>query len=476
MMAVIGAFMVPHPPLIIHEVGHGEEDRIAATVAAYKNVAQRIAALKPETIIVTSPHAVMYSDYFHISPGVEASGNFGQFGARQVQFHTAYDEELVKAICSETQKAGLSAGTGGEKNPALDHATMVPLYFINQFIKNEYKLVRVGLSGLSYKKHYMLGECIARAVGKTGRRAVFVASGDLSHVLKQDGPYGFREEGPVYDERIMDVMGSGDFGRLLSFDPDFCENAAECGHRSFIIMAGALDCTAVKSECLSHEGPFGVGYGICAYTPEGPDVNRNFLEQYELMEKDEMSERKHTEDEYVGLARATVEVYVRTRKVPKVAGGCVICDDDSFHGWHLSPDLLNSRAGTFVSLKENGTLRGCIGTISATRDTLAEEIIHNAISASTQDPRFPEVEIKELDSLVYSVDVLGPAEKISSPDQLDVKKYGVIVTKGYRRGLLLPNLETVNTVEEQLDIACRKGGIERSENPELERFEVVRHY
>jgi MEMO1 family protein len=189
-----------------------------------------------------------------------------------------------------------------------------------------------------------------------------------------------------------------------------------------------------------------------------------------------MSERKHTEDEYVGLARATVEIYVRTRKVPKVAGGCVICDDGSFHGWHLSPELLNRRAGTFVSLKEDGTLRGCIGTISATRDTLAEEIIHNAISASTQDPRFPEVESKELDSLVYSVDVLCPAERISSPDQLDVKKYGVIVTKGYRRGLLLPNLETVNTVEEQIDIACRKGGIERSENPELERFEVVRHY
>ncbi len=285
MMAVIGAFMVPHPPLIIHEVGHGEEDGIAATVAAYKNAAQRIAALKPETIVVTSPHAVMYSDYFHISPGAEAYGNFGQFGAPQVQFHVAYDEQLVKAVCGEAQTAGLPAGTGGEKNPALDHATMVPLYFINQFIKNDYKLVRVGLSGLSYKKHYMLGECIARAVGKTGRRVVFVASGDLSHVLKQDGPYGFREEGPVYDERIMDVMGSADFGRLLSFDPDFCENAAECGHRSFIIMAGALDSTAVKAECLSHEGPFGVGYGICAYTPEGADRNRNFLEQYELLEK-----------------------------------------------------------------------------------------------------------------------------------------------------------------------------------------------
>lgn len=474
-MSVEGAFMVPHPPLIVHEVGRGEENGISATVAAYKAAARRIAELQPETIIVTSPHAEMYADYFHISPGASADGNFGRFGAEQVRFHVAYDESLVAAICSETGAEKLAAGTDGEKDPLLDHATMVPLYFINQFIKTGYKLVRIGLSGQSYKNHYILGQCIQRAVEKTGRRAVFVASGDLSHVLKKDGPYGFRREGPVYDQRIMDVMGSGEFGRLFLFDPDFCENAAECGHRSFIIMAGALDRTAVKVEKLSYEGPFGVGYGICMFTPEGRDDSRNFLDQYESIEKKEMVERKHNEDEFTGLARSVVEIYVRTKKIPKVAGGCVICDDDSFHGWHLSPALLDTRAGTFVSIKKDGRLRGCIGTISPVCGCIAEEIIHNAVSASTQDPRFPEVEPEELDSLVYSVDVLGTPEKISSPAELDVKKYGVIVTKGYRRGLLLPDLETITTVDEQIDIACRKGGIDRSENPDLERFEVVRH-
>lgn len=473
-MAITGAFMVPHPPLIVPEVGHGEEKGIAATVAAYTKAAQMIAALKPETIIITSPHAQTYSDYFHISPGTDASGDFGRFGAPQASFHADYDTSLVNAICGEADGAGIAAGTEGEKDPSLDHATMVPLYFINKFYSG-YKIVRIGLSGQSYKKHYMLGRCIQRAVEKTGRSAVFVASGDLSHVLKADGPYGFRAEGPVYDERIIEAMRGADFGKLLSFDPDFCENAAECGHRSFIIMAGALDRTAVHAELLSHEGPFGVGYGICAYTQPVKDDSRNFLEQFEVREKHDMAERKRNEDEYVTLARATVEVYVRTRKIPKVAKGCVICDDDSFRGWHLSPELLAGKAGTFVSLKEDGNLRGCIGTIAATRDSIAEEIIHNAVSACTQDPRFPEVEAGELDSLVYSVDILSPAEKISSPDQLDVKKYGVIVTKGYRRGLLLPNLETVNTVDEQIDIACRKGGIDRSENPDLERFEVVRH-
>lgn len=473
-MAIVGAFMVPHPPLIIPEVGRGEEKKIKATVEAYEKVGKKIAELQPETVIITTPHSIMYSDYFHISPRSEAEGDFSQFGVPQVKFQVKYDEDLVNAICSETAEVNLAAGTKGEKDCHLDHATMVPMYFINKFYKN-YKIVRIGLSGQSYKKHYELGECIARAVEKTGRRVVFVASGDLSHVLTSDGPYGFRKEGPLYDAQIIDVMKNGDFGRLLGFSPDFCENAAECGHRSFIIMAGTFDRLSVKSELLSYEGPFGVGYGICAYTSVGHDEGRNFLEQYKVLEQRDMDGRKHNEDEYVGLARATVEIYIRTRKIPKVLKGCVICDDETFKGWHLSEDLLNKKAGTFVSIHEDGNLRGCIGTIAATRETLAEEIIHNAISACTQDPRFPEVTKDELSSLVYSVDILGPTEKIKSPMELDVKKYGVIVTKGYRRGLLLPNLETVNTVDQQIDIACRKGGIDRSENPDMERFEVVRH-
>ena len=142
----------------------------------------------------------------------------------------------------------------------------------------------------------------------------------------------------------------------------------------------------------------------------------------------------------------------------------------------LSEELLDNRAGVFVSLKKDGMLRGCIGTISPVQENIAQEIAHNAISAAASDPRFSEVTEDELSSLVYSVDVLSPPEKISSKKALDVKRYGVIVTKGSRRGLLLPNLETVNTVDEQIEIACKKGGIDRSENPELERFEVVRHY
>ena len=273
----------------------------------------------------------------------------------------------------------------------------------------------------------------------------------------------------------MDVMERADFGKLFSFNPDFCENAAECGHRSFIVMAGALDRTAVRAEKLSYEGPFGVGYGICAYDVTGSDETRNFSERYEAEERRSLDARKKSEDEYVRLARFALENYVRTKSGIRIEGGAAVCSSTP-ERMELSDDLLKNRAGVFVSLKKDGMLRGCIGTIAPVRESIAQEIAHNAVSAASCDPRFSEVREDELSSLVYSVDVLSNAEKISSKEALDVKRYGVIVTKGNRRGLLLPNLETVNTVDEQIEIACKKGGIDKSENPELERFEVVRHY
>ena len=143
----------------------------------------------------------------------------------------------------------------------------------------------------------------------------------------------------------------------------------------------------------------------------------------------------------------------------------------------LPDEMYKTQAGVFVSLKEEGRLRGCIGTIAPVQKNVAEEIVANAISASTKDPRFHPVQPDELDKLVYSVDVLGTPEAITSPDELDVRRYGVIVTKGRKRGLLLPNLDGVDTVEDQIIIAKQKAGIfTYDDDVQLERFEVVRHF
>lgn len=453
--------MVPHPPMIVPAVGRGSERQVEETTKAYERVADEIASLRPETIVITSPHSVMYADYFHISPGSSASGSFAGFGARDVSFSEDYDTELVSEIARLADEEGLAAGTLGERDPSLDHGTMVPLWFIRNSYK-EGRIVRIGLSGLPYTDHYRLGMLIREAADNTGRRVVIVASGDLSHKLQDYGPYGYVPEGPEYDERIMDVMGRAAFDELLDFDETFCDKAAECGQRSFVIMAGAFDGTAVRSERLSHQDITGVGYGICTFYPEGPDESRHFLDSHMAKEERMLEEKRASSDAYVNLARDTIEAWVtRGEKISLPQG--------------LPQELLDTRAGAFVSIHKQGQLRGCIGTIAPTASCVAQEIINNAISASTRDPRFAPIRPDELKWLEINVDVLGEPEDIASRDELDVKRYGVIVTSGRKRGLLLPDLDGVDSVDQQVEIAMQKGGIHKFERYSLQRFEVIRH-
>lgn len=519
-MAVLGAVMVPHPPIILPEIGRGEEKKIQATTDAYRKAMQLIARLRPETVVITSPHSVMYADYFHFSPGADAEGNFRQFRAGEVRIRTAYDCEFVHTLGTLCDRDGFPGGTMGERDPELDHGTMIPLYFLNQFIDpDSYEVVRIGLSGLPLADHYRLGMKIREAADLLDRRTVLIASGDLSHKLKAEGPYGFDENGPVYDGRIMDVMGRVQFDELLDFDESFCDRAAECGHRGFVIMAGALDGMAVRAGRLSHEGTFGVGYGVCTYEVTGEDGMRHFLNIWKEKKRKEILAKRAQEDLFVRLARAGVESAVRRhRQLPEMeilalldkTGHADKSDllnkglpdkKDLFDMTELpdvaglsgrtaraeeaaGPDtaksrdeLLHRQAGVFVSIHKDGRLRGCIGTIAPTCASIAREITQNAVSASTRDPRFPAIRPEELEDLEITVDVLGDTEEIDSPAQLDVKRYGVIVTKGRRRGLLLPNLDGVDTVEEQISIALQKAGLsEDEEDYALERFEVVRHY
>lgn len=459
---IIGSVVLPHPPAAVPEIGYRDIDRMKATEEAYEKAAEFVEKLCPETIIVTSPHATMYRDYFNISGGRRADGDFGKFSAPQVKIHVEYDTDFVGTLTGLCEKEYFPAGTDYDREPELDHGTMVPLYFIRQAYP-DFKLVRIGLSGLPLTDHYRLGQLIQQTAEITGRRVLFLASGDLSHCQKASGPYGYRKEGPAYDKKIMEDLGGGNFGNLFLYPEGLLENSMECGHRSFVIMAGALDGTAVVPEVLSHEAPFGVGYGVVTYKTAGSAPERLFLQQYEQSERERVTSRSAKEDAYIALARKSVESWVAERRVIAVPQG-------------LPPEMTGRRAGVFVSIHENGQLRGCIGTIHPAESCIAEEIIQNAISASTRDPRFDPVREDELPYLVISVDVLREPEAVDSPEQLDPDRYGVIVSKGVKRGLLLPHLEDVDTAEEQIRIACRKAGLDPDEDGiRLQRFEVVRH-
>ncbi|MCJ7522288.1 MAG: AmmeMemoRadiSam system protein A, partial [Dehalococcoidia bacterium] len=160
------------------------------------------------------------------------------------------------------------------------------------------------------------------------------------------------------------------------------------------------------------------------------------------------------------LAKDTVEGYVRDSKLPQPS--------------ELTPEM-RGKAGVFVSIKKHGQLRGCIGTFEPDKSNVAQEIISNAVSSAIRDPRFLPVVAEELPDLTYSVDVLTTPEPVESEKELDPKRYGVIVEKGKRHGLLLPDLEGVDTVEQQIDICRQKAGIAPDEQVKLYRFEVKRY-
>lgn len=456
-MAIKAAFIVPHPPIIMKEIGHGEEQKIQNTIDSFHEIARIIANIKPARIVLVSPHGNCYHDYFHIFSKERFKGDLSSFRAKSISVDVKCDKALAELIAAEARTMHIPSGSLGHKDLFFDHGAVIPLYFINQAY-TDYELVHISLSGLSLIDHYGLGIAIQKAALRNNKDTVFVASGDLSHRLKEKGPYGFTREGVEFDKEIIKIIDSGDFSKLFDIPSYIVRQAAECGFKSLVMLAGFLDKLDVKSRLLSYQDTFGVGYAVGAFIAKGQNSKRCFVEKYKNFEDKKMKK----EDEYVALARYAVEYYVKNKKIPSVP-------ED------LSDELKNKKAGVFVSLKKHGNLRGCIGTIAPLRDSVAEEIIYNAISSCSDDPRFNAVTIEELEDLEYSVDELFPPEKINGKAELDPEKYGVIVSKGYRRGLLLPNLEGVDTVDYQVSIALQKAGIMPHEKYSLERFKVVRH-
>ena len=464
-MSILAAYAVPHPPLLIPAIGAGREQEISATVRAYHEVMRAAAELRPDTVVIISPHATAYDDFFHISPGEAAEGNFSAFGHPEITIGIEYDVDFVRALSATAGARDIPAGTLGEKDAALDHGTMIPLFFLSEYLGDApTKFVRIGISGLSAHTHAMLGQAIAAAAEQLGRRTICIASGDLSHRLRKDGPYGIVPEGTEFDELCTAFLKTGDFLSLLRIPGSFAETAGHCGLNGLWVLAGALDRAALTNRLHSYEGPFGVGYAVASFTVTGRDESKDYAAQLVRAEDAAMAELRAAEDAYVRLARRSVEHFVRTHSYLPLPA-------------ELSQELTESRAGAFVSIKKYGKLRGCIGTFVPAQQSLAEEILYNAVSAAAHDGRFEPIEERELNRLVYSVDVLSTPEPIASAEELDPKVYGVIVKSVHdnRRGLLLPDLAGIDTAEQQLAVAREKARIQPKEEVALARFTVVRH-
>lgn len=466
---IIGAYLMPHPPIILKEIGKGEEKKIQRTINAMEKVAKDIKNKKPKTIILITPHGPVFSDGVAISIKNELEGDMSRFGAWQVKLIKDNNQELANRIIVYSGKRNIVCASVNDEiaeeydvSTKIDHGTIVPLYFVDKEYVH-YKLIHITYGLLSYEDLYSFGKAIQEAVEDSDEEVVVIASGDLSHRLKSDGPYGYNPQGEKFDKLITELLINKKFEDIIGLDKNFCEEAGECGLRSIDIMLGTIDGYDTQVELLSYEGPFGVGYGVVKINVGQRNRDKELVDKLYKNRALRIKEIREKEDEYVKLARESLEYYIKNGKKMTISD-------------NISLELINNKAGVFVSIKKDGSLRGCIGTIYPTTNNIAEEIIDNAIKAGTDDVRFYPVEEDELDDLVYSVDVLKKPEIVNSLDELNEKKYGVVVSSGRKCGLLLPNIEGVNSVEEQIRIALRKAGISPNEGYNIQRFEVERHY
>jgi AmmeMemoRadiSam system protein A/AmmeMemoRadiSam system protein B len=473
---LVFAGIAPHPPIMVPEVGREAIAEVRKSIDGMADLTQRIIDCEVETIILISPHAPLEAAAFIAYDGPQLFGDFAKFRAPTATAHAELDDELLNEITNAAATENLIVMR--IRGQDLDHGTAVPLYFLQQNGWNG-KVVALGYSFLSNEDHLRFGKCIRSAIAKAGRRVAFVASGDLSHRLRPDAPAGYNPHAHLFDDEVVEAIRSGAPDQIVNIDQDLRRAAGECGYRSMLVALGVIQNGSTSTEVISYEAPFGVGYLVAQLMSEppavasgpqpllakptvesGPPAMLRTLTQPLPKGEEQTADGS---DAFQALARQTIETFVNTSSIIDVPADL--------------PEELSARAGCFVSIKtQDGQLRGCIGTIEPVTDTLAEEIIANAISAATRDPRFQPVHRDELPGLKYSVDVLSTPELCTIED-LDPNVYGVIVEdeRGLNRGLLLPNLEGIKTATDQVEIASRKAGIAPGTPVKISRFRADRY-
>jgi AmmeMemoRadiSam system protein A len=465
-MIVYGA-VAPHPPMLIPEIGGRDLTQVEQTVAGMNRLAAEIVKRDPQILVVITPHGNVFRDAVSILGDPQLKGNLAQFGQRKLEFRHPNCLEFLELLQSKaaTHHIPVVAITGQQDelglNPHLDHGITVPLHYLKQGGLKEIPLLAVSYGMIPLEDLYRFGMLLREAADELGLRTVVLASGDMSHRLKEEGPYSYHPDGPVFDRQVKELIGQGRTLDLLRIPADLRENAGECGYRSLVVLMGSMDGHSFTPQVFSYEGPFGVGYLVAGLNPKGGRT-ASLYTQLVQQRQQKIRERRERESPLVRWARQSLEAYVESgRRLPPP---------------EPLPEEMNCAAAAFVSLKKDGQLRGCIGTLQPVRANLALEIRENVISAGTQDYRFSPVQKEELPELEYSVDVLSRPEPVQSISELDPKRYGVIVRQGSKSGVLLPDLEGVDTAEQQVGIAMQKAGIRPGSKVDLERFEVRRFY
>lgn len=420
------AGIAPHPPIMVPGIGQGESLKaVEASILAMEQLSNSFAKAEPQTIVLVTPHAYTESDSFCINAAERLKGDFKRF-SNDTELSFDNDFELIQQfqIHAQQQRIPLKLYKG-----ELDHGTLVPMYYLGK-AKNV-RLVQLSFSNKSPTEHFEYGQMLGKICEQSPNSIAVLASGDLSHKSSKTSHLGYSPRGLEFDQALVSLVEEGNIRGVLEMERGLVKEAGECGLRSISMLLGMIGKRALDYKKLSYEAPFGVGYFVA-------DVVLGEIRPYD----DQLGPA------CLALARRSVELFVKDG-VEAVAEP------------NMPDDCFIERKGVFVTLKKNKELRGCIGTFLPVSSCIAQEIVRNSISACSKDPRFPAIKEKELSQIQYEVSLLDAPQVVADPKSLDPQKDGIIVaTSSGKQGLLLPDLDGITSVDQQIAIASQKGRID----------------
>ncbi|SMC97437.1 AmmeMemoRadiSam system protein B [Sporomusa malonica] len=272
---LVGCALMPHPPLMIPEVGKAELDTVKTTVEAANQVAEMLKQSNPQTVVIITPHGPVFEDAVAVSIHPRLRGSMASFGAPDVALAFETDNLLIKHVIRSCQRLGINlmeltddVAKNYRVSLNLDHGAFVPLYYL---AKAGFKgqIVHLSMGMLAYEEMYTFGKAVQAAIGNLDKRVAVIASGDLSHRLTPDAPAGYNPHGAEFDKQVVEALKNADVKALLSMDKNLIEAAGECGLRPIFFLMGVMGGLDVEVTSASYEGPFGVGYAVVAYKIKG---------------------------------------------------------------------------------------------------------------------------------------------------------------------------------------------------------------
>lgn len=427
-MSISCAVLMCHAPIVIPAIAAQQAPLCSATTEAMRRTARALVAHEPALIVLVSPHAPRRPKSIGLTFDETLHGDFSRFGHAQVALRLRGAPDEAERIAQKAYAQHVPTHTLAGR--ALDHGSLVPLFFVHEAGYRG----RVIVASLPYpgtELESAFGQALHDAAQDSQQRWAILASGDMSHRLTRDAPAGFEPRAQEFDKGFARALRLGDLRRAVTTDPDLQELAAEDVVQSTTVAAAAVQFEAHGTQVFAYEAPFGVGYLEALLFSQGADAHADI-------------DHDAPPNALVTVALSAIEHALHG--IPYVPA-------------QLEPPWDQPRA-VFVTLRSpDGELRGCIGRTEPMAPSLVDEVADCAVGAATRDLRMEAVTLDELADLQIEVSVLHPPTPVADRVRLDAKRFGVVVEHGHKRGVLLPDVEGVDSVEQQIQIALRKAGI-----------------